>query len=234
MSLKSHVPKILVFSPTYEGKEYIFDAFYKGIKSIDYPNWEFLMIDNTEGMSYTHKLRQRGINTVHVPRCGNSRQALCNAQNYARKYAIENDFDYILSIESDIICTPDVIQRLLKHDKKVVGGLYYIGHEVKIPCIFFVEKMPTGAFKTSLIKLQDVPHFINTGLQQVHGMGVGCTLVRRDIFTKYMFWFDERFDNKHSDVYFYMELQNDGVPVFCDTDLILTHHPSDWNLVQDR
>lgn len=230
----SHEPKVLVFSPTYEGKDYIFNEFYNAIKAIKYSNFEFIMIDNTEGMAYTHKLRQRGVPVVHVSRGGNSRQALCNAQNYARKYAIQNDFDYILSIESDIICTPDVIQRLLKHNKKVVGALYYIGHVHKIPCVFFVEQMPTGAYRTKLIKHEEVASFINTGLRQCHGMGVGCTLIRRDVFTKYMFWFDERFDSKHSDVYMYMEFQNDGIPVFVDTDLIIEHYPSDWSKVVDR
>jgi GT2 family glycosyltransferase len=68
----------------------------------------------------------------------------------------------------------------------------------------------------------------------VHGMGIGCTLIRRDIFNTYMFWYDERFSEKHSDVYFYMELQNKGIPVYLDTNIIIEHYPSKWEDVKDK
>jgi hypothetical protein len=32
-------PRVLIFSPTYEGKEYIFEKFYDAIKKIDYKNY---------------------------------------------------------------------------------------------------------------------------------------------------------------------------------------------------
>ncbi|HEY9704670.1 MAG TPA: glycosyltransferase [Allocoleopsis sp.] len=233
--MTSQEPKVLVFSPTYEGKDYIFDKFWNAIQSINYPNWEFIMIDNTDGLHYTHKLRQRGVPVVHVERGENSRQALSNAQNYAREKAISEGFDYILSVESDLIVTPDVITRLVNYDKPVVGATYYIGHEFKIPCIFFVQQnIYTGDTRTRLMQPSQVKSFLNTGLRRVHGMGVGCTLIRRDIFTRFMFWHDERFPNKHSDVYFYMELENNGIPVYVDTDYIIEHYPSKWEDVKDR
>ncbi len=55
-----------------------------------------------------------------------------------------------------------------------------------------------------------------------------------DIVKRYPFWCDSRFDNKHADVYFYMNLHNDGIAVYVDTDFNIRHEPSDWHKVSDR
>lgn len=227
-------PKVLVFTPTYEGKDYIFKEFYNALVSIDYPNYDFMIIDNSKDMSYVNKLRREGYQHIHhVPRGENSRQALCNAQNYARERALREGYDYVLSIESDLIVTPDVINRLMSYNVPVVGGLYFIGIEIKIPCVFFVTQK--GIMRgTRLISLSEAEKFINTGLQKVHGCGLGCALIKREVLERFTFWHDERFADKHSDVYLYMELENAGIPVFCDTNYIVRHEPSDWSFVRDR
>lgn len=228
-------PKVLVAIPTYAGKDYIFQENFKAIKSFKYPNYQYIYIDNTDGTSYISKLRRRGANVVHVPRNGNSRQALCNAQNYARKKALDENYDYLMFVESDLIPPPETIARLVNHQLKVVGATYFIGHEIKVPCIFFTEyKKDSGVTGTTLIKSDQVNRFLGHGLQKVHGMGLGCTLIRRDVFSRYAYWTDERFNHKHSDVYFYMDLWNDNVPVIADSDFIIAHYPSSWSEVSDK
>ena len=41
-------------------------------------------------------------------------------------YALENDFDYLLHLETDIFPPTDVIERLLDAKQKVVGAMYHI------------------------------------------------------------------------------------------------------------
>jgi hypothetical protein len=91
------------------------------------------MIDNSQELDYYELLKSRGVNVIHLPRGGNSRQALATAQNYARKKAYNEGFDYLLSIESDLIIQPDTLKRLLSHNRKIVGATYYIGTNFKIP-----------------------------------------------------------------------------------------------------
>lgn len=232
-------PKVLVFSPTYEGKEYCRKQFLEHIGRIDYPNWDFLLIDNSKSSNYASKLRRQGIRVSRVPRGANSREALANAQNYARKKALEGNYDFILSIESDLFVPPDVIWRLLVRSKPVVGALYYIGgleNTPRVPCVFITEyDKDKAANGTRLINKREHDAFSSEGgLQRVHGMGVGCTLISKRIFENYPFFCDNRFDDKHSDVYFYMMLWNDGVPVYVDYDLVVHHENSDWSLVKDR
>ena len=228
-------PKVLVAIPTYEGKDYIFHENFKCIKALQYPNWDYIYIDNSPTMDYYLKLRRRGAKVAHVPRGSNSRQALCNSQNYARKKCLDEGYDFLMFIESDLLPPPESIQRLVNHDQRIVGAVYYIGHEVKVPCIFFKYFDETkNSYATRLISLKEVPTFLFKGLQKVHGMGLGCTLIRRDLVERFPFWHDERFDNKHSDVYFYMELENTGISVAADSDFIVPHFPSKWEQVLDK
>lgn len=272
-----HDPKILVAIPTYEGKDYIFKENWEAVKNLNYKNYDYVYIDNSVTPDYYFKLKRRGAPVVRVPRAGNSRQALCNAQNWARNKVLTENYDYLMFIESDLLPDREILNRLLGHisyGKPVIGSLYMLestfkeasipverfeslkkvlaasGNEepkgivssdglvdihdyrIRIPCIFFIN--PPNA--TRLIKLNEVPNFVNTGLRRVHGTGLGATLIHRRIVEKYMFWYEENIVNKdkHSDVYFYMELHNDGIPVYVDTDVLIGHRPSKWSDVKDR
>lgn len=232
-------PKILVACPTFEGKDYIIDKWVEAVKNIDYPNFQWLIVDNSQGTSYTSKLRKRGYRVVHVPRGGNSRQALCNAQNYIRKKVLSEGYDYWLSLESDLIPPKDIIFKLMSHAKSVVGSVYFLGTwmDPNIPkpaCLFVLDQKEGGMMGTRMMTPEESRKIIGTGLRQVHGVGLGCTLIKRRILEKFGFWTDTRFDNKHSDVYFYMELQNAGEPVFVDTNILVEHYASDWTKVKDK
>jgi GT2 family glycosyltransferase len=237
MSYKDWYPKVLIAVPTYEGKDYIFKEFYQNLLRLSYPNADFIIIDNSPTMRYLLKLRRKGYkNIYHVPRGDNSRQALCNAQNYARTKMLDEGYDYLLFIESDLLPPPDTIERLMAHNKPVVGVFYLLGAGTKkVPCIFLKEyKSDSLGMGTRLIRPDEYENYTLNGLQLVHGTGLGTTLIRRDIMQRFYFWHDERFVDKHSDVYFYMDLDNNGIPVFVDTDIVVEHYPSKWEDVKDK
>lgn len=231
-------PKILVACPTYKGKDYIIDKWVEAIKQIEYPNFDYLIVDNSHTNSYSKTLIKQGYNCVHVPRGRNSRDALSNAQNYIREKVLVEGYDYWLSVESDLIPPKDILWRLLLHGKPVVGVIYYLGDwgsEKPHPaCLFEVDKKGNGLNGTRLVPPNELNKYLNTGLRQIHGVGLGCTLIHKSILSRYKFWTDERFDNKHSDVYFFMNLHNDGIPIFVDTNITVPHYPSSWDKVVDR
>lgn len=249
------MPRVLVGVVTYEGKDYIFPKNYEIISNLTYPNYDFVVVDNSPTSNYVNKLRRRGYKHIHhITRGGeldgttnNSRMALAKSQNFIRNYMLENDYDYLLLVESDLLPPKDIIERLLGHVKPVVGCWYWIGTEgIKLPCIFVNQRMPNGLMGTRLIGTRvnpdgtkdinypEVGQYINTGLRKVHGVGFGTTLMRRDVVELEPFWYDERFDNKHSDVYFYLNLDVKKIPVYVDTNLHIPHYPSKWTDVKDR
>lgn len=229
-------PKVLVATPTYEGKDYIFKENFEAIKGLSYPNFEYVYIDNSKSLNYARKLRRRGANVARVPRGRNSRDALSNAQNYARTKCLEGGFDYLLFIESDLVPPPDTIQRLMNHNKLAVGATYFIGTSgVSLPCIFFKrynEKIK--GFGSRIISPDEVAGFLGTGVRECFGCGVGTMLIKRSLVEKFKFWHDERFANRHSDVWWNYDLDNAKIPMFVDTNLIVEHFPSKWTEVKDR
>lgn len=236
-------PKVLIGTPIFEGKEYCRERFVRNIRRLNYPNYDWLLVDNSRKPFYSNKLKKlHGRNhVVRVPRGNNSRDALANSMNYLRRKVLEEDYDWLLSVESDLFPPEDTIIRLLSHGKQVVGSLYHIGTATAKALCVFETVNKEGLWGTRIIPLNRQEEYFNKGLKQVHGMGVGCTLISRGILERFAFWYssadDERMkgtkDRKHPDVYFYLDLHNAGIPVFCDTDLYVYHEYSDWSNVGD-
>ncbi len=231
------IPKVLVFTTIYSGKDYILDTFIEHCDKLNYPNYKQIYIDNSKGTSYLRKLREKGLTAFHTERGGNSREALARSQNFARNYAIKHDYDYILSLESDILVQKDTIQRLLSHGYDVVSGLYHIGDREKgqrVPCIALPEfDKELHAWGSRLLQRDEWAEYENKGLKQVHTGGFGCCIIYKTVFKKFPFYYDPRFSG-HSDIYFFSRCFENKIPVFVDTDIIADHQNSNWLEVEDR
>lgn len=233
------LPKVLVFTPIYEAKDYCLDKFLEQCGKLNYPNYEHIFVDNSATKKYYYdlqgKLKEHGIEVYHVARGNNSREALARAQQYARKKFLEGDYEYLLSLESDIMAPEDTIQRLILACKPVVTGLYTIGNEkIRIPCITLKEfNQQLGAWGTRLLKPEEFKQFRNSGLVSVAAGGMGVCLMKRHVVEKFPFYYDPRFTG-HSDIYFFNDCLNNKIPVFVDTDLYCEHDNSDWMAVKDR
>lgn len=235
------LPKVLIFTPIYEGKDYCLDEWLENIKNINYPNKRHIVIDNSKTTRYFKKLKKKlpkyGLEVYHVARGNNSRESLSRAQTFARRIAIDEGYDYLFSLESDIIVSPEIVQVLLSHGLDVVSGLYMLGDKqegVQVPCITKAEfNKQLGSYGTRLLHPEEYIQYINAGLKQVVAGGMGCCLISRKIFKDIGFYYDPRFQG-HSDVYFFNELFWKKIPMFVDTDMVCDHRNSDWLNVKDR
>jgi GT2 family glycosyltransferase len=229
------LPKVLVFTITYSGKDYVYDKWKKAAKAINYPNFDHVVIDNTrDNGEYSEKL-SKDFWTIHVERGNSSREGMARSQEKARLIAVEKGYDYILSLESDIIPTPDIIQELIKDAKEYVGALYFIGDDnQRLPCITLPEKHEkTGLIGSRLIKPEEIKDYYKRGLRSVNNCGLGCTLIKRRVFEKIKFNYYPNLRN-HSDSFYANDAWRNGFRVFVDTDIILEHHNVPWTNVKDR
>jgi len=230
------IPSVLVYTITYSGKDYVWDKFSEAAKAMSYPNYHHVIVDNTDDNGeYAEKLRKDGFDVVRTPRGNNSREAMTRGQEWSRLKAIDENYDYIMSLESDIIVTPTIIQDLIGDAKEYVGALYFIGDEhTRIPCITIPKKHETyGLMGTRLLEPHETKLFYKKGLINVNNCGLGCTLMERQVFTvvAYSYFPDLR---THSDSFYANEVWHKGFRVFVDTDIVLEHYNVPWDTVDDR
>jgi hypothetical protein len=247
-------PKVLVAAPTYSRKEYTREDFVNAVKGLTYPNFDFLVVDNSQGTSYAKKLRKAGLRVATTPRGkGGARECLRNAENYIVDRFIAGDYEYLLMLESDVMVNPTTIQDLmqhmdvqrldLRHGKRVIASPYLLGE--KSLCIAQMKIDPkSGVMGCQYLHgRENIYEFMFKGLQKVHAAGVGCALIHRSIFTQNLpkkgqpirFWYshldEERSPNSRThrfpDTYFYLDLHNSGIPVYADSDRPVRHNPSD-------
>jgi hypothetical protein len=236
------IPKVLIFTPIYDGKDYSIPKFIKCLRELNYPkdSYKHIFIDNSKDESYVNSLREKypDFDFRYVGRGNNTRESLARAQNYARRIILDSDeYQYLMSIESDIYFPKDVIWKLLRHGKQIVSAYYDIGDRskgIRHP-VFTVPDFSEElrAFGTRLLKPEEVPEYRNNGLKRVQAAGMGCCLMYKDVLKLHPFYYDPRF-NAHSDVYFFNKMFEHGIPVFADTDVYCEHENSKWSDVKDR
>lgn len=241
---KMTLPKVLVGIVTYEGKSYVDGLFYDNILKLSYPNHDVMIVDNSATKKYSSKLKKRfkknkNYLVEHVNRGSNSREAQAKSLNKLREVFLAGDYDYLMLIESDLIPPRDIIERLISHQVSVVGSIYLIGYanskeQPPRPCLFGVKNDEVKGIHTFNYPPSEGFAFFGNGLIQVHGCGFGSTLIKRRIIEEFKFWYDLNPPIKHSDVLFYMDLHNNGIPIYVDSNLIIPHYNSNWNEVLDK
>ena len=222
-------PRVLVATPHADRKNYCLPQFLEVLESLSYPNMEILVVDNSESRKNLKMFVKKGIRCIHVkPRQKSNIKYVCESHNEIRDYAIRNNFPLILHLESDIIPPPNIIEQLLAHKKKVVGATYFIAggdnsHLVNIE----IEKEGVSTRLTKRMLEANDFNFVDGTLKQVHSTGLGCILIHTDIFERVPFRFEEGID-AHPDTFFALDLQELGIPIFCDTSIICQHNNTEW------
>ena len=98
-----------------------------------------------------------------------------DARNYLAQYAIDNDLDYVLWVDSDVIFPADGLERLLAHDKDFVTGVYFQRRPPHYPTIYSHVGEDGKEVCTDYTKKR---------LFQVEGCGFGFCLVKVDVMRK--------------------------------------------------
>ena len=98
---------------------------------------------------------------------------ICHSRNMTVKFALENNCDYIMWIDSDMKMPADTILRLLKHNKEIVGSTY----NKRTP-------RPDGSYETlgRLKGAQPDPGTVLRGLHEAERLPGGVLLVKCDVY----------------------------------------------------
>lgn len=127
-------PTVLVAAPTARMKDYALERWVDAYHAFTYAPRGVFMVDNTPAtMEYVHRIRKFGIPAAHiepVPGCTNFIFTLERCWPLIVRRAVEWGYDYVASIESDVICPPETLDVLLANiaDNNVCGISYPLRH----------------------------------------------------------------------------------------------------------
>lgn len=221
--------RVLVGTPTSDKKIYCQDDFISNIKSFSYPHTN-LIVDNSEERKNYKRIMKDDVNAIHIkPNNKPIYAVLAESHEELRKYAIRNNFDYLLHLESDVFPPVDIIQRLLIHNLPIVSAMYMIDFG-KDSHLMSQEIEELGQLRETrnLKDGQDLIN-INGGLQKTFHCGLGCVMIRRDVLEQIEFrW--EQGATIAPDGMFAFDTDALGIQKFIDTSILCDHRNSDWKI----
>lgn len=151
-----------------------------------------------------------------------------DSRNKLASMAVEMEADYIFWLDSDMVFTPDTLERMMavldEHKEiDILSGLYFRRAQPFTPVLF--SKLEENAEGTvDFADYKSVPE----GLFEIAGCGFGCVLMRTecllDIAAKEGggVWFTP-IKNAGEDCSFCLRARNEGYKIYCDSDISLGH-----------
>lgn len=151
-----------------------------------------------------------------------------DSRNKLAAYAVEEEFDYILWLDSDMVFPPNTLERMMKtldeHPEiDILNALYFRRGAPFTPVAFDVLDINDKG-ECNFVDMTEVPE----GLKEIAGCGFGCVLMRTDclidLAAKYGHntWFTP-LGNVGEDCSFCIRARNEGYKIFCDPTIPIGH-----------
>jgi hypothetical protein len=150
------------------------------------------------------------------------------ARNQAAMNCLDSGCDYLFFLDSDVVPPPDAVERLIARNVPVVSGVY-------------ARRSPPETLPVAMINGQWLsPRLPKNKLLDVHLVGAGCLLVKREVLKalppldahRGKHWFDWRVDMRSTlppgralseDYSFCVHCWEHGIPVKLDTSVRCVH-----------
>ena len=105
---------VLVACPTYKGKSYSLDAYIRAYNAFTYPHRGIFMVDNTAtGLDYFEHLKSLNVPCDHIDPTSIFQDTFVMCWKRIARYASDNGYKWVASIEQDNICPPIALDALL-------------------------------------------------------------------------------------------------------------------------
>ena len=127
-------------------------------------------------------------------------------------------FDYLLSVDSDIIMPNDTLEKMLAHDKDLVSGIYR-------------QRLPTQTLEVYDTAMRNIPleGLPKNQLIRIGGCGFGCVLVKQKVFADIGYpQFEYHSAINHNETFsedldFCRKATEKGFELYADTSIICGH-----------
>lgn len=150
-------------------------------------------------------------------------QSPAKARNLIIEQALQHQCSHVLFIDDDIAFEPNLLTKLLSHDKDIVTGFMTMRNYPHRPLVFS-ERRDDGS----------CAHFFpkdgQYGLQEIVNCGLGCVLIKTDVFRKmerpWVTLGELTKDDWCDDIAFFNRAQKAGFKMYVDLDCLVGHMAS--------
>ena len=147
-------------------------------------------------------------------------QSPASNRNLIIKQALEQNCTHVFFIDDDICIPPDALMKLLSHDKDIVSGLYLMRNFPHAPIAFNVA-LNDGKCRFKFLNPEE------TGLIEVVNFGLGCVLIKTDVFRKMQQpWIrigQLSVEDWNDDIDFFNRAREAGYKLYLDLDIRCGH-----------
>lgn len=222
------LPKILIGTPVYSNKRYITPYWIEAVKKVKYNNYDIFVVDNSKpSEKFDEIFKNHEIQTFKSKPHKNPFRRLAEARQKLNEYAINNNYDYLMSIEQDIIVPDNIINFLLSHKVKVAGAPYIVAtHTDKnrrlIDYVVSASKLNKVIDNIDGIDINEwylSQEIQGKGLIQVKSCSLGCTLISSEVLKKIKVRYNPNI-HRADDSYFFQDCYDQNIPVFVDSTLL--------------
>ena len=132
-------------------------------------------------------------------------------------------YDYLFSVDSDIVLPKDTLVKMINADKDIISGMYI----QRIPGTHTLELyIDTGNGGCTNIPIEDIE---GEGIVEIVACGMGCALIKGEVFRTLdypHFYYQSALDHKDTvseDIYFCKKAREQGFSVWADETIRCEH-----------
>jgi len=230
-------PKVLIGTITYDSDWYCLPKFAESVSKLDISSIdvEHLIIDNSDTENYCKQLKKFFPEARllyyqppdEIKNFARFRHCELHCRQMVRDHFLKNDFDYLFFVDSDVICEPDVLKKLLSNNKDICCALFRYRDPPKGRPVWFRKRLPinisskTGVWMIDFVSNKEIDE--SKGLIEIDACGFGAILISREILKKVNF---KKSKNNHygTDIHFCYDAKLLGYRIFGDPFSYCNHH----------
>jgi hypothetical protein len=149
----------------------------------------------------------------------NGRHNIAHNYQKARKWVLDNGYDALMTVEADMIIPPNAVSKLVEADAPVAYGLYCFKNTSTWSAWTRLD-MESGR---SIRKDPELCKANWGKVMEVAGVGLGCTLIKREVLEAIEFRTDEAHPTVHNDWVFAYDCQQYNFKQVCDLSVVCGH-----------
>jgi FkbM family methyltransferase len=144
-------------------------------------------------------------------------------RNLIADWMVRGPFDYLFSVDSDMIIPIDALQKLYAADKDIITGVYVQRKDDVILPEIYVDGLHGSQQRI------DVENLRTPQLREIAGCGFGCVLIKKHVFTRmsyphFVYRSALTMEGTFSeDAYFCQEARKVGCSIWVDTSIRCGH-----------